>query len=204
MPERLGEVPGLKRSVIETIQQSVRDSRVLRDLTVNLTPFGVGQETVFNIFREFGDLAPALVESNPYLLIERVRGVGFKIADTIARAMGIAKTDPQRIRAGIFFVLDQSEFQRGDLYIDRGRAAEKMLLAARRRRQRRGCRPGKTARARRAVRRREIPETCILKPQNELIEKAAARRLFQLSQGFRPARRWRSISRPSLKNWPWS
>ena len=183
MPERLREVPGLKKTVIETIKQSVRDSRVLRDLTVRLTPYGIGQETVFRIYREFGDLALALVESNPYLLIERVRGVGFKIADTIARAMGINKVDGQRIRAGIFFVLEQSEFQRGDLFITRDEllkkcswlldiadsdvfaVLEKLL-------------------ERSELRSAEIPEICILKPQNELIEKTAARRLFQLAQGL--------------------
>lgn len=183
MPERLQEVPGLKKSVIETIKQSVRDSRVQRDLTVRLTPYGIGQETVFRIYREFGDLALALIESNPYLLIERVRGVGFKIADTIARAMGIDKVDGQRIRAGIFFILDQSEFQRGDLFITQDEllkkcswlldiadsdvfaVLEKLL-------------------ERSELRSAEIPEICILKPQNELIEKTAARRLFQLAQGL--------------------
>ncbi len=183
MSERLDEVPGLKKSVIETIRQSVRDSRALRDLTVRLTPYGVGQETVFRIYREFGDLAPALVESNPYLLIERIHGVGFKVADTIARAMGIAKNDPQRVRAGILFVLQQGEFQRGDLYISRdellGKCSwlldiadsdvfavlEKLL-------------------ERSELRSVEAPEPCILTPQNELIEKAAAKRLFELTQNL--------------------
>ena len=183
MPERLREISGLKKTVIAEIKKSVRDSRVLRDLTVKLTPFGIGQETVFKIFREFGDLAPALLESNPYLLIEKVRGVGFKIADTIARAMGIVKTDSQRIRAGIFFILDQSEFQRGDLYIEQDEllkkcswlldivdsdvfaALEKMIERA-------------------ELCRQETPEKCIIKPLNDLLEKESARRLLQLSQGF--------------------
>ena len=183
MPERLSEISGLKKTVIAEIKKSVRDSRVLRDLTVKLTPFGIGQETVFKIFREFGDLAPALMESNPYILIERVRGVGFKIADTIARAMGIAKTDSQRLRAGIFYVLDQSEFQRGDLYIDQDELLKKcswlldiadsdvfVALEQMIERSELYC--------------QEIPEKCIIKPLNNLIEKQSARRLYQLSQGF--------------------
>ena len=183
MPERLGEIAGLKKTIIAGIKKSVRDNRVLRDLTVKLTQFGIGSETVFKIFREFGDLALALVESNPYLLIERVRGVGFKIADTIARAMGIVKTDGQRVRAGIMYVLDQSEFQHGDLYIEQDEllkkcswlldiadsdvfaALEKMIERA-------------------ELCRQEIPEKCIVKPHNDLIERQSARRLFELSQGF--------------------
>ena len=180
-PERLGEVTGLKKTVLEAVKQGVRDSRTLRDLTVRLTPFGVGQETVFRIHREFGDLAPALVESNPYLLIERVRGVGFKVADTIARAVGIARTDPQRVRAGILFVLQQGEFQRGDLYIPRDELlancawlldiADSDVFAALERLIERG-----------ELRGAELPEPCVLTPQNEMIEKVAARRLQRLAQ----------------------
>jgi exodeoxyribonuclease V alpha subunit len=183
MPERLREISGLKKTVIEEIKKSVRDSRVLRDLTVKLTPFGIGQETVFKIFREFGDLALALMESNPYILIEKVRGVGFKIADTIARAMGIAKSDSQRIRAGIFFVLDQSEFQGGDLYIEQDELLRKcswlldiadsdvfVVLEKMLERAELCC--------------QEIPEKCIIKPLNDLLEKESACRLWQLNQGF--------------------
>jgi exodeoxyribonuclease V alpha subunit len=180
-PERLCEVPGLNRKVIATVQQSVRDSRALRELTVRLTPFGIGQEIVFRIYREFGDLAPALVESNPYLLIERVRGVGFKIADTIARAGGIEKTDPQRVRAGIFFILEQAEFQRGDLCVPRDELLKKCswLLDI--------ADSDVFAVLGKLLERSELcsaflPETCILKPQNELIERNAAQRLFKLAQ----------------------
>jgi exodeoxyribonuclease V alpha subunit len=183
MPERLGEIAGLKKTIIAEIKKSVRDSRVMRDLTVKLTPFGVGQETVFKIFREFGDLALALMESNPYILIERVRGVGFKIADTIARAMGIAKTDGQRVRAGIFYVLDQSEFQNGDLYIEQDELLKKCswLLDI--------ADSDVFAALEKMIERaelccQEIPEKCIIKPLNDLLEKQSARRLHQLSQGF--------------------
>jgi exodeoxyribonuclease V alpha subunit len=181
-PERLGEIAGLKKTVIETIRKSARDSRVLRDLTVRLTPFGIGQETVFKIFREFGNLAPALLESNPYLLIERVRGVGFRVADTIARAMGIAKTDGQRIRAGILFVMDQVEFQNGDLYMEQDELLKKCswlldivdcdIAAAL-----------ETMVERAELCRESIPQPCLVRPQNDLIERQAALRLRQLSLG---------------------
>jgi exodeoxyribonuclease V alpha subunit len=180
-PERLQEIPGLKKTVVEAIKQSVRDSRVLRDLSVRLTPFGISQEMVFRIYREFGDLALALVESNPYLLIERVRGVGFKIADAIAKAIGIEKTNPQRVKAGINFILEQSEFQSGDLYISRDELLKKgsWLLDI--------ADSDVFAVLEKLLERSElrsvgIPEIFILTPQNELIEKAAARHLYDLAQ----------------------
>ncbi len=184
-PERLREVPGLKKSALAAVQESVRGSRALRDLTVRLTPFGVGQEIVYRIFREFGDLAPAMVEGDPYLLIERVRGVGFKVADAIARALGVARTDPQRLRAGILFILQQAEFQRGDLYVPRDELLQECarlldvddadVHAALERLLERG-----------ELRRVERPEPGLLTPQNEMLENAAARRLLRLSGDAAP------------------
>ena len=180
-PERLREVPGLKKTAVAAIQESVRGSRVLRDLTVRLTPFGVGQETVYRIHREFGDLALAMVEGDPYQLIERIRGVGFKVADAIARAVGVARTDPQRLRAGILFNLQQAEFQRGDLFVPRDELLQKCawlldvddadVFAVLQRLLERG-----------ELRLVELPEPCILTPQNELIETAAAQRLRRLAR----------------------
>ena len=180
-PERLREVPGMKKSIIAVVQESVRGSQTLRDLTVRLTPFGIGQEMIYRIHREFGALAQAMVENDPYLLIERVRGVGFKVADTIARALGLNRNDPQRVRAGIFFVLQQAEFQRGDLYIPRDELLQKCswlldiddsdVAAALQQLVERG-----------KLRLVEIPESCILTPQSELIETAAARRLLRLAR----------------------
>ncbi|MBN2346012.1 MAG: ATP-dependent RecD-like DNA helicase [Candidatus Aminicenantes bacterium] len=184
-PERLGEVPGLRKAAIEAVREGIRGGRILRDLTVRLAPFGVGPETVYRIHREFGDLAPAIVGSNPYLLIERVRGVGFKVADTIARAVGIAGGDPQRVRAGIFFVLEQAEFQRGDLYIQREQLLQECswLLSI--------DESDVAAVLQKLLERSELraaslPEPCILTPQNERIEQAAARRLFQLAADSSP------------------
>lgn len=180
-PERLREVPGLKKTAVAAIQESVRGSRALRDLTVRLTPFGVGQETVYRIHREFGDLAMAMVEGDPYQLIERIRGVGFKVADAIARAVGVARTDPQRLRAGILFHLQQAEFQRGDLFVPRDELLQKCawlldvddadVFAVLQRLLERG-----------ELRLVELPEPCVLTPQNELIETAAAQRLRRLAR----------------------
>ncbi len=184
-PERLREVPGLKKSAVAAIQEGARGSRALRDLTVRLTPFGIGQETVYRIHREFGDLAPVMVEGNPYLLIERVRGVGFKVADAIARALGLARTDPQRLRAGIFFIMQQAEAQRGDLYVPRDELLQGCarlldvddaeVAAALERLRERG-----------ELRQADLPEPCLLTPQNEAIESGAARRLLRLAGGAAP------------------
>lgn len=51
--------------------------------------------------------APVLRE-NPYLLT-RVRGIGWILADRVARAMGVAMNDPNRVNAAAVYALSEAE-----------------------------------------------------------------------------------------------
>src|SRR5712692_8309037 len=56
----------------------------------------------------YGDEVVAVLSHEPYRLIELPR-VGFKIADGIARSLGIELDHPQRLQAGLRFVLEEAE-----------------------------------------------------------------------------------------------
>jgi exodeoxyribonuclease V alpha subunit len=117
-PERLREIKGIKRRVIENIKENLTENRTIRELTVKLAPYGIGHETIFKIYKEFEQNVFAILEQNPYILIEKVKGVGFKIADTVAKGFGVANNDTYRITAGIDFLVSQYEQKNGDLYVD--------------------------------------------------------------------------------------
>jgi exodeoxyribonuclease V alpha subunit len=117
-PGRLKEVKGIQRRVIEDIRKNMKDNRMIRELTVKLSPYGIGNETIYKIYKEFKDDAFAVLESDPYRLIHKVRGVGFRIADTIAKSFGIEANDHSRVRAGIDFLVDQIEQKNGDIYME--------------------------------------------------------------------------------------
>ena len=57
------------------------------------------------IFKTYGHQAIQVMTEDPYRLAKDVRGIGFKTADAIAAKLGMEKTAPQRIRAGISFAL---------------------------------------------------------------------------------------------------
>ncbi|UCH92420.1 MAG: ATP-dependent RecD-like DNA helicase [Candidatus Aminicenantes bacterium] len=126
-PQRLREIKGIPKKVIDEVQKNTADNKIIRQLTVKLAPYGIGQETIFKIFKEFQEDSFNILEQNPYVLIDRVRGVGFRIADTIARSFGIANNDSYRIKAGILFWLSQYEQKNGDIYIEE---AELIMRAA--------------------------------------------------------------------------
>jgi len=117
-PERLREIKGVPKKVIEDVKKNISDNKIIRQLTVKLSPFGIGPETIFKIFKVFEDDALNVLEQNPYILIERIKGVGFRIADTIAKSFGIPNNDRHRIIAGIGYWMTQYEQRNGDLYIE--------------------------------------------------------------------------------------
>ena len=51
------------------------------------------------IYKKYGDVSVCVVRHEPYRLAADVWGIGFKTADTIAVAVGIAADSPERIKA---------------------------------------------------------------------------------------------------------
>jgi exodeoxyribonuclease V alpha subunit len=55
----------------------------------------------------FGSAVVGVLRADPYQLIRHVKGYGFKKVDSIARAMGVPKDHPGRIKAGILYVASE-------------------------------------------------------------------------------------------------
>ncbi len=81
--------------------------RVTRQLHLLLAPHGLGY-LVKRISEHYGPTAHRVVSENPYELTS-VFGVGFLIADRIARAVGGPVDPAQRTRAGVLHVLSEAE-----------------------------------------------------------------------------------------------
>jgi exodeoxyribonuclease V alpha subunit len=60
------------------------------------------------IYKRYGGDSIAVMRSEPYRLASEVWGIGFRTADTIARAVGIPHDSPQRIKAGLQYTLSQA------------------------------------------------------------------------------------------------
>ena len=81
--------------------------RSTRALHLLLAPHGLSW-LVPRLAKTYGDRAHQVVREKPYELTS-VFGVGFRIADTIARAGGLPPTSPARARAGLVHVLAEAE-----------------------------------------------------------------------------------------------
>lgn len=105
-PERLREVPGIGKKRVKKIMKVWTEDAVRRESLVFLYTYGIGPSLAERILDTLGADALAQLRTNPYLMIERVAGVGFKTADNMARQLGIPLDAPGRLRAGLSYALD--------------------------------------------------------------------------------------------------
>src|SRR5262249_36728688 len=77
-----------------------------REVMVFLQGHGVSAAYAARIRKRWGDQAIARVRENPYRLAREVSGIGFTVADRIARGMGIAADSPLRVEAALYHALE--------------------------------------------------------------------------------------------------
>src|SRR5689334_15401986 len=107
-PERLREVDGIGPKRMDRIVRGWAEQKVVREIMLFLHAHGVGTSRAVRIFKTYGADAVQLISENPYRLARDIRGIGFRTADQVAARLGIEKTAPIRVRAGISFALAEA------------------------------------------------------------------------------------------------
>jgi exodeoxyribonuclease V alpha subunit len=106
-PELAFAAVGLRRQRVAEAAASWHGLRVTRQLHLMLAPHGLGY-LVKRIHTEYGPTAHRVVSEQPYELTS-VFGVGFLIADRIARSVGAPDDSRDRARAGVLHLLSEAE-----------------------------------------------------------------------------------------------
>lgn len=105
-PERLAEVKGISEKKARGIAMQFEEKREMRGAMIFLQEYGISNQLAVKIYKTYGPALYDMVKENPYQLAEDISGVGFKIADEIARKSGFALDSVERIRAGLLYVLN--------------------------------------------------------------------------------------------------
>ncbi|MCI0397641.1 MAG: helix-hairpin-helix domain-containing protein, partial [Chloroflexi bacterium] len=115
-PGRLRQVLGIGPKRIKGIVKAWDEQRAIRDVMVFLQSHAVSTSLAIKIYKKYGDESLAVVRQTPYKLVNDIRGIGFKTADKIAKALGLAHDDPGRIEAGIAYTLNRMA-EEGHVYV---------------------------------------------------------------------------------------
>lgn len=111
-PDRLDEVPGLRKSSLESYKKTIPHVMRFQQTISDLSGFGISMTTIKRLIDQYGDNASDKVMDNPYILT-KVRGFQFTRADQIARKIGFALDDKKRLDAGIISTLRWAKDQYG-------------------------------------------------------------------------------------------
>ena len=106
-PVRAFASAGLRRERAQQAADSWESLRSTRQLHILLAPHGLAYLAT-RIHNEYGPSAHRVVRDQPYELTS-VFGVGFQLADRIARGIGVPASSPERARAGVVHLLSEAE-----------------------------------------------------------------------------------------------
>lgn len=106
-PDRLSEALGVGKKRVKMIKKAWAEQRQIKEVMIFLQAHGVSTGLAVKIYKHYGDAAVGVLKTDPYRLQRDIYGIGFLTADKIAQALGIPHDSPERIAAGVAYVLSQ-------------------------------------------------------------------------------------------------
>lgn len=124
-PDRLTEVEGIGVKKLAGIKTALASMREMQETFVFLRSHGLSTAHSIRLYKTYGRNVVAVLQQNPYQMIDDVPGIGFITADAIAAKMGVQEESLYRITAGIRYVLDDACRSAGHCFVPKEDLAER-------------------------------------------------------------------------------
>lgn len=109
-PQKLAQIRGITEIKAIEISNSFNENWEVWQIVGFLERFGIGANNAKRIYKELGNNAIEVIEENPYVLVDLVKGVDFKQIDKMALDLGISIDNTKRIKSGIKYSLILSSY----------------------------------------------------------------------------------------------
>ena len=116
-PEKIADAAKVPISVVEALRDHWLETSNVNQATTALAAYGLTHHQVTKLVKKLGNNAVGIIERDPYIIVGEINGFGFKRIDKIARQVGIDKDNPNRIRAGIVFCVEDA-LDQGDCWVE--------------------------------------------------------------------------------------
>jgi exodeoxyribonuclease V alpha subunit len=113
----LEKVPGLPKKKQQQIAEQIASNQETERIIIRLHDLGFGPKLAMNIYQTYLGETLNVIEKSPYQLVYDVKGIGFNKADVLAKNIGIQYNDPERIKAGILYLLEEECIKQGHTYL---------------------------------------------------------------------------------------
>lgn len=117
-PHLLTQIEGIGEAKANLIAEAFQEQRQLQEVMLFLQQYGVTPNYAVKIYKKYGEETIRLIQENPYRLADDIIGIGFRIADTIAKRMGLDPRSPYRMMCGLKYMLMQGNLE-GHTYTPR-------------------------------------------------------------------------------------
>jgi len=104
-PERLSQVPGISAQKARRMAEDFRQVFGVRTLMLFLQQNGIDAAQSVLVFKRWGPMAMDRIRENPYILCTSGLDISFPTAERIAVSLKLPPENPERIYAGLFYVL---------------------------------------------------------------------------------------------------
>jgi exodeoxyribonuclease V alpha subunit len=104
-PEKFYALSGLNKKCVDSIIKNWKQRTAMQDLFIVLTDFGLSHAMANKVLKTFGSEALQIIKTNPYRLAKEIHGIGFQIADAIAKKLGMDPLSDIRIDAALEYLL---------------------------------------------------------------------------------------------------
>ncbi len=115
-PERLAQVKGISMKKAQEIAAAQEEKKDLRKAMIFLGDLGISNTLAVKIYKQYENDVYDILRENPYRLADDITGIGFRKADEIAAAAGIAGNSWFRIQSCILHVLVNAAGE-GNVYL---------------------------------------------------------------------------------------
>lgn len=104
-PERLAEVKGISENIARNIAMEYASKKDIREAMMFMQKYNISNTMAAKIYERYKDKIYDIVTKHPYRIATDIQGIGFIKADEIAKNVGLAENDEERVDAGIKYCL---------------------------------------------------------------------------------------------------
>jgi ATP-dependent exoDNAse (exonuclease V) alpha subunit len=114
--DQLLKISGISKSKLIAIKAAWEENKEINEIMMFLQQYGISTLYSSKIYEYYGKNCVAQILNNPYKLSSDISGIGFVFADKIALQLGFGADSPERVRACINYILEQSSSE-GHCYL---------------------------------------------------------------------------------------
>lgn len=115
-PSDLILIPGITKSNIDTLHNTLKEYQKSYKTIVYLTEIGFTSKDSVEIYNKYQIKTKEIIENNIYQIIKDIKNMSFKKIDSIALKNGMNKLSITRLKAAIIYIMNEVSYTYGNTY----------------------------------------------------------------------------------------